>query len=238
MFSVALIGPDGAGKTTISRQLAETFPLPVKYFYMGASTRASDILLPTTRLLRGLKRLGGKLSGARLSGRVRDWFDPDNPVWRFFAGVGLGVHLANQVCEEWYRQLWAAYYRRHGYLVVFDRHYSSDYFAYDILTSGKERPLASRMRGFLLKRFYPWPDLVIYLDAPAKVLFARKRQWTPKVLEERRQAYLRMCGVVKNFVVVDASRPAAEVVQEVRDQVWSFYQARSQGKPKALGSPA
>jgi thymidylate kinase len=238
MFSVALIGPDGAGKTTVSRRLAQTLPLPVKYFYMGGSGRASDILLPTTRLLRGLRRRAGKLSGARLLERVRDWLDSENPVGCFLANLWLSVRLANQVCEEWYRQLWAAYYQRHGYVVVFDRHFSSDHLAYDMLHSDEERPLASRMRSFLLKRFYPWPDLVIYLDAPAKVLFARKREWTPKLLEERRQAYLQMQGVVKNFVVVDASRPADDVAQEVRDQVWSFYQARNPGKQKALGSPA
>jgi thymidylate kinase len=238
MFSVALIGPDGAGKTTISRRLAQTLPLPVKYFYMGASSRASAIALPTTRLISGLRRLCVKLSGARLTERVGGWLDSENPVGRLVAGLALSVRLANQVCEEWYRQLWAAYYRRHGYLVVFDRHFSSDHFAYDILTSGKERPLASRMRGFLLKHFYPWPDLVIYLDAPAKVLFARKHQWTPKVLEERRQAYLQMCGVVKNFIVVDASRPTEDVAQEVHDHVWSFYEARTHGKPTELGSPA
>src|SRR3989304_4897316 len=56
MFSVALVGPDGAGKTTLCRRLEESFPIPVKYIYMGVSSEASNLMLPTTRLLRGLKR--------------------------------------------------------------------------------------------------------------------------------------------------------------------------------------
>jgi thymidylate kinase len=221
-FTVALIGPDGAGKTTICRRLAETLPLQVKYFYMGSSGRSSNILLPTTRLLSWLRRLG-----ARLPGRVRGWLDSDSPVPRLVSGLGLSVRLANQLCEEWYRQVWVAYYQRHGYLVVFDRHFAPDHLAYDILASGKERPLVSRVRGFLLRHFYPLPDLVIYLDAPAEVLFARKRQWTPKVLEERRRAYLQIQGVVENYIVVDASRPEEDVARAVSDQVWQFYQGRA-----------
>jgi cytidylate kinase len=56
MFTVALIGPDGAGKTTISRRLEHELPLPVKYVYMGINTVASNHMLPTTRLACAMKR--------------------------------------------------------------------------------------------------------------------------------------------------------------------------------------
>src|SRR5437667_23836 len=51
-FTVALIGPDGAGKTTIGRRLEKSLPLPVRYLYMGVNAEASNALLPTTRVLR------------------------------------------------------------------------------------------------------------------------------------------------------------------------------------------
>ena len=49
---VALVGADGAGKSTITR-LLETAPLPapVKRIYMGVNLEASSLMLPTTRLL-------------------------------------------------------------------------------------------------------------------------------------------------------------------------------------------
>ena len=59
MFSVALIGPDGAGKTTIGRRIEHTLPLPVKYVYMGVNPDSSNYMLPTTRLKHALKRLMG-----------------------------------------------------------------------------------------------------------------------------------------------------------------------------------
>jgi thymidylate kinase len=224
MFTVALVGPDGAGKTTISRRLAQTLPLPAKYFYMGGSVRASAVSLPSTRLLRGLRRLG-----ARLPERLRGWFRRGSLLRRATSPFRKGLRLANQLCEEWYRQLWAAYYRRRGYLVVFDRHFASDHQAHALGSAGKRRRLATRLRGYLLKRFYPQPDLVICLDAPGPVLFARKGEWTPQQLEERRQAYLQMRGVVKNFVVVDASRPAEDVARTVRAEVLHFYRNRIHG---------
>jgi GTPase SAR1 family protein len=52
MFTVALIGGDGAGKTTIANRLVEDLPFRVKYLYMGFSTISSNAALPTTKLAR------------------------------------------------------------------------------------------------------------------------------------------------------------------------------------------
>ena len=59
MFTVALIGPDGAGKTTIGKRIEHTLPLPVKYVYMGVNLDSSNHMLPTTRLIKALKRMRG-----------------------------------------------------------------------------------------------------------------------------------------------------------------------------------
>ena len=56
MFTVALIGPDGAGKSTIGRKLQEISPLPMKYVYMGVNLESSNLVLLTTRLLLEIKR--------------------------------------------------------------------------------------------------------------------------------------------------------------------------------------
>src|SRR3954470_15017483 len=55
-LSVALIGCDGAGKTTVARALEADPGLSVRYLYMGVSKDSIDRALPTTRLAHAIKR--------------------------------------------------------------------------------------------------------------------------------------------------------------------------------------
>jgi ABC-type phosphate/phosphonate transport system ATPase subunit len=56
MPSVALIGPDGAGKTTLTRMLLSSGALPFRYIYMGVDIGASNVALPTSRMADRWKR--------------------------------------------------------------------------------------------------------------------------------------------------------------------------------------
>jgi thymidylate kinase len=131
------------------------------------------------------------------------------------------------MAEEWFRQGLVWYYQRRGHIVLFDRHFFSDYYAHDIAGNGARRPLARRIHGFVLDRFYPRPDLVICLDAPAEVLFARKGEGTLALLERRRQEYLHLRDVVKHFATVDATQSEDEVAREVADLIWDFYRTKT-----------
>jgi len=227
MFTVALIGPDGAGKTTIGLQLEHVLPLPVKYVYMGVNVDASNHMLPTTRFVRWVKHLRGCAPdcggppdpNAPLKRAKRWWLRP------IFAAKSW-LSLANKLSEEWFRQAIASYYKVRHHIVIFDRHYFADYYAYDVQQRGQRQPLPRRVHGWLLAHAYPRPDLVIYLDAPAQVLLARKGEGTLELLERRRQDYFDMCGILKNVAVVDASQPEADVARDVRKQICNFYEAR------------
>jgi thymidylate kinase len=231
MFTVALIGPDGAGKTTISRRLEHSLPLPVKYVYMGVNLDSSNVMLPTTQLIKALKRARGAppdVAGPPDPTRVKP--PPKGALKRALAGVKSFLRLINQLSEEWFRQGLAWYYQRRGYIVLFDRHYFSDYYAYDIANPHRGQPLARRIHGFMLQHVYPRPDLVIYLDAPAEVLFQRKGEGTLEALERRRQEYLQMRDLVPRFVVVDATPAVDDVVRAVTDVISNFYRDRAGGK--------
>jgi thymidylate kinase len=228
MFTVALIGPDGAGKTTIGRRLEHALPLPVKYIYMGVNRESSNLMLPTTRLIRAIKRARGAqpdTAGPPDPNRVRT--RPKGIIKRTISSMRSGLRLINQLSEEWFRQASTWYYQRRGYIVLFDRHFFSDYYAYDIGRSDKDQPLSSRIHGFILNHVYPKPDLVIYLDAPAEVLFARKGEGTIAALERRRQEYLQMRDLVKHFAVVDASQPEDDVTRDVTRLIWDFYKTKT-----------
>jgi len=228
MFTVALIGPDGAGKTTIGRRLEHTLPLPVKYIYMGVNLGSSNHMLPTSRLITALKRACGAkpdVAGPPDPSQVNKP-RPKGAVKRMAAGLRSSLRLVNRLSEEWFRQGLTWYYQQRGNIVLFDRHFFSDYYAYDIADNGQGRPLSRRIHGFMLDRVYPKPDLVIYLDAPAEVLLARKGEGTLEALERRRQDYLQLRGLVKNFVTADATQPEDEVARDVAKLIWDFHEAR------------
>jgi thymidylate kinase len=213
MVTVALIGADGAGKTTVARALERSGELAIKYLYMGINARASNHMLPTTRAWLAL---------ARMLGRAPDQGGPPDPgrdarrarggLKRLAGEVKATLRTLQRVSEEWYRVAVARGYERRGYLVLFDRHYFADYWAHDVVGAG--RSLARRLHGRWVRRL-PRPDRTILLDAPAEVLFARKAEGTLELLDRRRREYLDLARELGECIVIDASRPEREVCDEV-----------------------
>jgi len=132
----------------------------------------------------------------------------------------------NQLAEEWHRQLLAWRHLRCGRVVIFDRHFFADYFAHDI-AQGANGTIDRRLHGLLLRRFYPKPDVVVFLDAPPEVLLARKGEGTLETLARRRDEYVELASVVEHFSVVDATLPIDEVIRQVREIVHAFAGTRS-----------
>jgi thymidylate kinase len=218
-LTVALIGPDGAGKTTIARRLELALARPARYLYMGTNVGASNRLLPTTRLARAIRRRSGRPdrrpgasaptsgSGARSSGGIR----------RLARSVKGGLWLANRIAEEGYRLAIAARHRRGGEVVILDRDFFFDYYISDV--ARPNRSIGRRLHGLLLRRAFPRPDLVVYLDAPAEVLFERKGEWSIEWLAERRAQYRAMLRLAPHHAEVDATQPIDEVVARVREAI-------------------
>ena len=119
MASVALIGPDGSGKTTLCRMLEQSSLLPFKYVYMGINYSASNVSLPTTRLVNWLRN---RRTGKRRT-RVKEGTGPTpNPGTRRPRGSARSmVRTFHLLAEEWYRALTAWRYERRGFVVLYDR---------------------------------------------------------------------------------------------------------------------
>lgn len=223
MVTVALIGADGAGKTTVARRLEAETSLPIKYIYMGANPEASNHTLPTTRLVQAAKRwLGKETHAGGPPDRERRKAQERRRANRVLSRIKSGVRLVNQVGEEWYRQWLAWYYQRRGYVVLFDRHFYSDYYAHDISDEEQGQPLSRRIHGFMLNKFYPRPDLVILLDASAAILFARKGEGSVDLIEQRRQEYFQLRDLVPHFAVVDVAQTLDSVTDEVLSTICRF----------------
>jgi thymidylate kinase len=226
MITVALVGADGSGKTTVSRRLLESLPLPSKYLYMGVNSNSGNLVLPTTQILRKIRRARGIKPRYGPPDPARVKAPPKNRVLHWLLILKSLVGMINQMAEEWLRQgvLW--YYQRRGYVILLDRHIFLDCYAHEIAGDGIDRPLHKRLHGWMLKNYFPKPDLVICLDAPAEVLVDRKMEGTLELRERRRQEYLDLSNVVDNFAIVDAAQSEDEVTRRTADIILNFYFAR------------
>src|SRR5258706_11472742 len=213
MFSVALIGPDGAGKSTITRALVESPPFPFKVLYMGDNIEACNFALPTSRLAGYFRRRRHDRNAERSQARGESSATSGSRKVSLGQMLWAAGRLVNFLAEEWYRQLLSWSYQAQGYIVLYDRH-----FLFDFSLDGVDSDVWAferRLHRWFLTRLYPRPSLVVYLDAPAEVLFARKGEKTPEELENRRQAFIRQGTQVRNFVRVDGTQPLNKVCAEV-----------------------
>lgn len=180
-LSVALLAPDGAGKSTLAEGISSHFFLPVEQVYMG------------------LYQQGSKERETRLP--------------------GLG--LASKLCSQWRRYLRAHLHRTRGRLVIFDR------YTYDALLPAPYRlSRRQRLRRWLLAYSCPAPDLILLLDAPAEVLFARKGEHHVEYLDRHRQAYVKMLRKFPQMTVVDATRKPDEVRRKAISHIWHGFVER------------
>jgi thymidylate kinase len=219
-FAVALIGCDGAGKTTVARTLERETDLPLEYVYMGVSVESSNHVLPTTRLAHRIKKARGAApdtAGPQEPKRL----DPNaSALKKLKRSTRSSLRLTNRLAEEWYRQIIAMRAMRRGQIVVFDRHFSADYHAADV--QADERTWSRTAHGWLITKAYPQPDLVVFLDAPAEVLFARKGEGTIESLTRRRGDYLKLGEELDDFVVVSATQPLETVVKQVESIIREY----------------
>ena len=232
MFTVALIGADGAGKSTISQKLQVSFPLPIKYLYMGVNPASSNFSLPTTRLFRF-----ASLRCRKYFPKRGEFTDPIQRVSgkrkkKRFHNLRAILRISVFLSEEYYRQFISWIYQMRGYIVLFDRHFTFDY---DVNIVDKDRPLtfADHFHHWILLHFFPQPDLVIFLDAPPEVLFARKGEGTLDYLESRRKSFLEQGKQTPNFFTVDTTNSIEKVVEQVSEHILSFYKSR---RGKSLNS--
>ena len=69
----------------------------------------------------------------------------------------------------------------------------------------------------------PAPDLILFLDAPGEVLYARKGEHSPAFLEEQRQGYLQLKQELPQMQVVNVDRDPDYVRREVTSIIWRSY---------------
>ena len=226
-FTIAIVGADGSGKSTIANMLLDAMPESTKYMYMGASTDASNVTLPTSRLLARYKRrrLARHIDHAQAlppAAIMSDEMKNNLPKGRIVKALGV----INRIAEEWYRQLHVWIYGLRGYVVVCDRHFLYEYFPDSETLRSSDRRFSVRLHAAMLSRLYPKPALTVFLDAPPEVLFARKPEWTVEHLARQRAGILEQGGTGDDFHRIDATRSVESVYANVQQLIGQYRSAR------------
>jgi thymidylate kinase len=218
-MSVALVGPDGVGKSTIARRLTDRLG-DGRYLYMGVNLETSSVVLPSTRLLLAAKkRRGGRpdLVGWPSSTTKKGWK----------TSLRAWVRIGNLMAEEWFRAGISWYHRLRGRTVVMDRHFLADYWKHDMDPANPDRPLISRIHGALLRNLYPRPDLVILLDLEPAESYRRKPEGSLEDREARYAEYTQLGDLFDALAVVDASAQPDDVLEACITAVERFRSGTS-----------
>ncbi|MCW3066821.1 MAG: hypothetical protein JWN32_3993 [Solirubrobacterales bacterium] len=201
--SVAVLGPDGAGKTTLVSALPGALGGDPLVVYMGVNRDSQTHALPTMRwaqrwvppvpVLAPTTPAPGAATGARPRPLVR------------LRRIVTRFHL---LLDQAYRVGVGMRARRRGRTVIFDRYlYDGEV---DAAVEGRDRRQQQVLRW--IRRRFPAPDLVVVLDAPGHVLFARKGEHDVERLDRLRRAYADIARDVPAFAVIDVRQDAAAVL--------------------------
>jgi thymidylate kinase len=230
MFSIAFVGADGAGKTTVTRRLEKVCPqLPIKYLYMGLSTLKSEPALPTTRLLRYLKlrsyrkKVDNSKRSTDNSISLYDHYYKDQTkrgkLW-------LTARNINTLADISYRQTIAFFYKLRGFVVVFDRHFLFMLEPNIGRNQKRKKSFGDRLLYWIYDTIYPKPDVVFFLDAPPEVLYERKKEVSIDNLIWQRQIILKQCEKIHHFIWLDATQPLDKILEEVSQRILEFYNSK------------
>lgn len=190
---IALLGPDGAGKTSLAQFLVNSKQVRAQHIYMGLNVEASTIGLPTSRWLHKQKKT-----------------PTGSPLRKKLLGA---LSFVDRIISYHLRCAAARYFRFRGQVVVLDRYIYDSWLSQPAPTAGK------RFRRRIFEGGAPVPDLVLLLDAPGEMLLARKGEHSAEWLEAQRQAYLGLKDRIPQMVVVDATQPMHQVQREVTSLV-------------------
>ena len=182
---IVILGPDGAGKSSVIRGLVEKLNL------RGCAVE--------------VRHLKPRIVFAGRGEPVTIVVDPHGkpPRSAFLSLVKIVVWLF----EEWYAQI---FLERKERVLLCDRYYHDL-----LIDPKRYRYGGPHWAARLIGGLMPRPKLWILLDAPPAVLRARKQEVSPQETARQREAYLAFIRRQRNSATVEASRLLENVIADV-----------------------
>lgn len=183
---VAVLGADGAGKSTAIDCVSRSMPIDITTKYLGIRRRPS----PAT----------ATISSTELRPQSK-------PSWRSYAGfLRWAVQTAAML---WGLELAA----RKGTVVLCDRH------PVEAGRLGNEPVIVKLAKRVFVRFATPAPDLLVLLQAPGEVLFARKGEHTPDYLNKMTNLWAELVAT-RDGLILDAARSPDDVCRELQSEIW------------------
>jgi thymidylate kinase len=130
------------------------------------------------------------------------------------------VFVIRKAVRSWVRLVPAYLAAWRGHIVLCDRH------PIEVLAIRPRRAKPARgLEAFIGRHLMPKPDAMVLLDAPADVLFRRKREHSPEVLDAWRESYAEVLLPLGAALIRTTGRPEAAAAQ-ASEVVWGALKRR------------
>jgi len=226
MATIAIIGADGSGKTTIANMLVENSPVKLKYLYMGSNIESSNHSLISSKLIyyykvykykkkQGIK---GSLKKQNLSLHSLD----EERMIDTRGKLGATFRMLNRIAEQLYRQLIAWGYQLRGYTVLYDRHFLFDGAIDEVSTKKTDYRMTTRFYHWMLTKVLPKPELTLFLYAPAEILFERKGEANLEYLDMKNRSFMNIGSKLQKFKKIDSTQPLEKVYEDIKTEILNY----------------
>ncbi|MCP4076200.1 MAG: glycosyltransferase [Gammaproteobacteria bacterium] len=204
---INVVGIDGAGKTTLAKQLVKTLQKDdhkVRYAYCQYFAK---LLYPIKLMARWtVMRRTNEFKNYKNYNQTKQGTSKKHP---FFAGIYTLIWLVDYLVQVFFKVSLPLFIGRR---LVLDR-YLFDIAVNLSLTSGKPVEYAKKLIDFSF-RFSPRPDYVFYIDLPEEIAFNRKDDIQDVAyLKERRHRYLWLAKAY-GFTVLDGTKSINQVLKD------------------------
>jgi thymidylate kinase len=199
--SIALIGPDGTGKSTIIESLVKMIPLITK-----SDTSNVHVFHFRPQMLPNIRQV---VTLGRMEESYENFTRPHRAIPSGFTAslFRLFYYLVDYIIGYFIRvRPLLSQYK----IVIFDR-----YFYDFIVDPARSRVKLPKFIPMFLMKLVPKPILCVYLDNDVETILQRKQELPPDELSRQLREYRELVAKFPWFYKVDSRKPVENIVRKI-----------------------